>query len=1132
MRDAMRPITSALVLAIFALPLGVATAAPEFLEDRFELPAGFRIYRAAGPELCGGSYALAFDGEGRLLVGDGNAVRRLADRDEDGLYDHFEVLATGLGWRGPQGLLVWDDRLYAVGGDGVQLFEGYRSGRLVHRGRIGNPLKTGGDHEAHTLLRGWDDHVYLITGDGGGAKDRSHITEESSPALFAREASVFRISPDGQRWECMSTGGRNPPNLGLNYLGELFSLDSDMEWHVGLPWWRPVRLNHWLWGGDQGWQEMGAHPPYFIDSLPGIFDVGRGSPNWGLFYEHRQLPEKYRDAFLVCDYRWKRESADQYHTTGRLLAFVLKRKGAGWEATMETLAHPRPGARDATGHPIHFALVDIAVAPDGSVFLSDHNQGVWRIVKGDAEQSLALPPSDPLARAQPTGQEALLEEALQLPQPSAEYSRLRADAIRLALGARFQAGLQAASLNAHRPARERLNALRLLASELDRQRLPESFLSSVAKDANAELRAQSAWLLGLRGRLDSHGTLLKLVNDADPWVRRRAIESLTRISSSEAVPLLISRLSDPERVVRYAAMVALAHRPTGEWLADASVEPSPQARMGALIAARLRRESPPHELVRETVAGLLKEKSASVEARLDLLRLLALFRETIEEDPALRSHVAEFLVTGFPAEDRAVRFEQARLLGVYRCTNAFSKLLSALTAERDSVVQFHFAQALARLPSGWTEAEEQQLVQWLHGTQQGWFAEFSGKGVEFPHFWSTVLEQMAARHGTALLRDLQPMDFGSSLGAAVIDLLAKSPEGAGRLIGIYQSTQSESVKRRALLALGRTRNDRASQFLQTEYHQIRPNSTAGAARAGTILRIWAEQPDATTMPFVVYEGLFHEDPEVVRASANGIGKTPAEARRVLAEGRGVAGREPQIDLATDLLSEMIGRPQLFRAYDQVFAVWSGLKRAEPAPDRGRVDEQRRAEGIQFWKDWFRQQFKQEFKLAAESSAAKSDEAIHQFLLSDASRGGDVERGARAYEKAQCHTCHGGGVTPGREGSFFGPDLMGAARRLSRPDLADALVYPSKQVADRFKAIEVELKSGDVRTGFVTEDVGESITLAEQEQVRRISRDQIKVRRPQNSSLMPSGLLNPLSWEEIRDLLAFLDQGVTNKQQIR
>ena len=60
----------------------LAFSAPVFLESQFELPPGFRIYRAATAELSAGSYDLTFDGQGRLLVGDGNAIRRLKDAAE------------------------------------------------------------------------------------------------------------------------------------------------------------------------------------------------------------------------------------------------------------------------------------------------------------------------------------------------------------------------------------------------------------------------------------------------------------------------------------------------------------------------------------------------------------------------------------------------------------------------------------------------------------------------------------------------------------------------------------------------------------------------------------------------------------------------------------------------------------------------------------------------------------------------------------------------------------------------------------------------------------------------------------------------------------------------------------------
>ena len=107
----------------------LTTAEPKLLDNQFELPEGFHIYRVAEPKLTGGSYDLTFDAQGRLLVAEGNSLRRVVDADKNGIYDSQETIAAGapLRGRGPQGLLVMDDHLYTVSGDGVQLFSGYRS---------------------------------------------------------------------------------------------------------------------------------------------------------------------------------------------------------------------------------------------------------------------------------------------------------------------------------------------------------------------------------------------------------------------------------------------------------------------------------------------------------------------------------------------------------------------------------------------------------------------------------------------------------------------------------------------------------------------------------------------------------------------------------------------------------------------------------------------------------------------------------------------------------------------------------------------------------------------------------------------------------------------------------------------
>ena len=88
--------------------------------------------------------------------------------------------------------------------------------------------------------------------------------------------------------------------------------------------------------------------------------------------------------------------------------------------------------------------------------------------------------------------------------------------------------------------------------------------------------------------------------------------------------------------------------------------------------------------------------------------------------------------------------------------------------------------------------------------------------------------------------------------------------------------------------------------------------------------------------------------------------------------------------------------------------------------------------------------------------------------------------------------------------------------------AASLGAPSKRVEDRFKGVEIEFADATPLTGFITDQNAETVTLADREQVHRIPRSRIRSINPQSSSLMPDKLLNRLSWDELSDLLAFLE----------
>src|SRR5687768_8847422 len=195
---------------------------------------------------------------------------------------------------------------------------------------------------------------------------------------------------------------------------------------------------------------------------------------------------------------------------------------------METLVRPKTDGRDADGKPISFALVDVEVAPDGSLFLSDHNQGIWRITYGQNVPDFSKMPAPKAA--------APVEAILALPQPASEWSRLTEERLKDQIGKDWRKDLEAMALSQDAPTRDRLRALRLLSEDFEA--LSSDFVSTLSQDSNAELRAQAVWLLGLRGGADARVRVPLRLADRDAFVRRRAAEAATRIPNIPATPLI------------------------------------------------------------------------------------------------------------------------------------------------------------------------------------------------------------------------------------------------------------------------------------------------------------------------------------------------------------------------------------------------------------------------------------------------------------------------------------------------------------------------------------------------------------------------------------------------------------------
>ena len=119
-----------------------------------------------------------------------------------------------------------------------------------------------------------------------------------------------------------SVGTRNTYDIAFNDDGELFGFDSDMEYDIGMPWYRPIRLCHFTSGAEFGWRTgTGKFLAEYPDNLPGIANLGQGSPTGLLSSKGLKFPEKYKNGLFLFDWSY-----------GTMYFANLKPKGSSYEA--------------------------------------------------------------------------------------------------------------------------------------------------------------------------------------------------------------------------------------------------------------------------------------------------------------------------------------------------------------------------------------------------------------------------------------------------------------------------------------------------------------------------------------------------------------------------------------------------------------------------------------------------------------------------------------------------------------------------------------------------------------------------------------------------------------------------------
>ncbi len=279
-------------------------------------PINVRTGRAHGL-LCAfdSLYVMSHQGDGQP-----SGLYRVRDTNGDDQYDTVEMLVKmeGSGEHGPHAIVLSPDgnSLFLCGGNHTKVPEFQKS-------RVPQVWQ-----EDQVLPRLWDPNGHAVN-------------------IMAPGGWVVNCDPDGRNIELVSIGYRNEYDIAFSPEGELFTFDADMEWDIGLPWYRPTRVCHVTSGSEFGWRSgTGKWPAYYPDSLPQVLDIGPASPTGVTFGTDAKFPEKYRKALFVADWSY-----------GVIHAIHLRAEGASFAAEKETfVAGPGMAVTDMVVNPIDGAL--------------------------------------------------------------------------------------------------------------------------------------------------------------------------------------------------------------------------------------------------------------------------------------------------------------------------------------------------------------------------------------------------------------------------------------------------------------------------------------------------------------------------------------------------------------------------------------------------------------------------------------------------------------------------------------------------------------------------------------------------------------------------------------------------------
>lgn len=1073
------------VIAVLAITLprahGAETA--QLNGHAFRLPDGFAIEQIAGPPLVDRPITADFDEQGRLYVSDSSGsndpvqkqlaekphrIVRLEDADGDGRFDRSTVFADRMMF--PEGTMWFDGSLYVAAppsiwkltdtdDDGIaDLREEWFNGQTL----------TGCANDLHGPYLGRDGWIYWCK----GAFAEQTYERPGKPPLVTRASHIFRRRPEGGPIEPVMTGGMdNPVDVVFTPGGERIFTTTFLQ-HPG----GGLRdgLIHAIYGGVYGkvHSVLDGHPRTSSDVMPVLAHLGPAAPCGLTAYPPNTFGPDYRDNLFAACFNMQ-----------KVTRHVLTPDGATFKATTEDFLV-------SDNHDFH--PTDVLADADGSLVVVD--TGGW--------YKLCCPTSQ-LVKPDVLGAIYRVKVAGTLRVPSASDrsggDRAQGSSTHRAPSGGTRSVPTTEAERATDPRGLKLEWSNATSDELVerledlRPAVRERAIEELGRRGRTALPALSEFLRPKRSACAREGVVWAATRINDPAARdfvrellaglqsrrdvcQAAIHSVSVWRDSEALPILGELLTDDALQYRRAAAEAigrLGDKRAVPWLLSALTRPSPEEQELSPDSAspRILEHSLTFALIEIGDAAATAQGLKSADARVVRAALIAL--DQMPDGGLTAERVAPCL----SHSDAALRLAAVWIVGRH--------------SEWGDALAGHLGRRLADVKLNGEERGEleAQLSRLASSTAiQHLLARRLSDTSASPEERESVLRAMA----NSGLKD-PPADWINGL--------------AHQLTTGDHEFVSQTIATVRALAIAKEKAD----GLPVALTKISSDATNSAeTRAAALAAVPGGLGEVSLEVFAfLLEQLDADRPVALRAAVVEVfSKAGLSGEQLMAIAERVDAVGPlEIDRLLTAFEKSsdaeVGR-RLVAALDGAAAL--GALRVETL--KPRLD--RFGEAIQ----------PEAEKLYARLNAGAAEQKARLEEMLESLPAGDVRRGQAVFNstKASCVSCH----TIGYLGGKLGPDLTRIGQVRNRRDLLESIVFPSASLVRSYEPVMVVTDDGRTENGLLTKDAPDEVVLVKSptEQIH-IARDRIDEVQPGKVSIMPQGLDQQLTPQQLADLVAFL-----------